>query len=85
MGSQGFSMQLSFFWIFSCISGFVTRYIRHQEMAIMTKSNPGSVGQGEEGTRNQYLPSTHYVCNKHYLPLFPSPDLLPHNLDSLVS
>ena len=31
-------------WIFLCILGFVTRYIRLQEMAVVMVSNPGRHG-----------------------------------------
>lgn len=49
-GSQGFSQLVhlyhipSSFWIFLCISGFVTRYMRLQERAVVMVSNPGQHG-----------------------------------------
>lgn len=43
----------SSFWIFSCTLGLVTRYMRHQEMAVVTVSNPD---QGKtKGKKNQVL------------------------------
>lgn len=42
-------------WIFLCISGFVTRYRRLQEMAVVIGSNPGQHGArlGKKEDRNK--------------------------------